>query len=222
MIRFLQLHPDEHHRLVLARWNKTRKLPGISDVQGALVYDCRPPLLPASLQLEDIGALPLRRTVASASLAAPPQVDLMEIGGASPEMVAVPELQKALLCVSILPEMVTPLEEPVEGFPTAPSSYPEPPVPVLSYVDPDASSRSSPMRVAADVPEMDVFQSYLPSPAACSVYEPATSPVTPYLQEDAASQPGYDGPIPIQGRCLAVGRWPCLDCYRPVARSGCG
>ena len=66
------------------------------------------------------------------------------------------ELEKALLCVSILPEMVTPLEEPVEGFTMAPSSYPEPPVPVLSYVDPDSSSRSSPLRVAADGPEMDV------------------------------------------------------------------
>ena len=84
--------------------------------------------------------------------------------------------------------MVTPLEEPVEGFPTAQSSYPERPVPVLSYVDPDASSRSFPIRVAADGPGMDVFQSYLSSPA-CSVYEPATSPVTLYVQEDAACQP---------------------------------
>ena len=153
-----------------------------SDMQGTLVYECRSPLLPVSLRLEDIGALPLRQTVASASLAAPPQVDLMEIAVVSPEMVAVPELgvaplintdteledelpmlegspllcisspeearppgvrpairelvdlelERALLCVSVLPEMVTPLEEPVEGFPTAPSSYPEPPVPVLS------------------------------------------------------------------------------------------
>ena len=84
------------------------------------------------------------------------------------------ELEKALLCISILPDMVTPLEEPVESFPTAQSSDPEPLVPVLSYVDPDASSRSSPIQVAADGPKMDVFQSYLSSPA-CSVYEPATS-----------------------------------------------
>ena len=208
-----------------------------SDMHGALVYDCRPPLLPVSLRLGDIGALPLRRTGALASMAAPPDVDLMEIAGVSPKMVAVPELgvaplmdtdteledelpmpedsplvgnsspeearplgvrpairdivdlefEKALLCVSVLPKMVTPLEEPVEGFPMAPSSYPEPPVPVLSYVDPDASSRSSPIRVAAVDPEMDVFQSYLSLPA-CFVYEPATSPVTPYLQEDAAYQ----------------------------------
>ena len=62
------------------------------DMQGALVYDCRPPLLPVSLRLEDIGALPLRWTVASASLAAPPQVDLMEIADVSSDIVAVPEL----------------------------------------------------------------------------------------------------------------------------------
>ena len=94
------------------------------------------------------------------------------------------ELAKAL-CVSVLPEMVTPLEEP--GFPTALSSYPEPPVPFLPYVDPDASSRSSPLQVAANSPEMDVFPSYMTSPA-CSVYEPATSPVTPCLQEDVTYQ----------------------------------
>ena len=29
----------------------------LSDVQGALVYDCRHPLLPVSLQLSDIGLL---------------------------------------------------------------------------------------------------------------------------------------------------------------------
>ena len=46
-----------------------------------LVYDCRPPLLPVSLQLEDIGLLPLRRTVVSASLAVPPREDSMAISG---------------------------------------------------------------------------------------------------------------------------------------------
>ena len=63
-----------------------------SDLQGALVYDCLPPLLPVSLRLDDIGPLPLSRTVVSASLAASPQEDFMEIGGVSPERVAVPEL----------------------------------------------------------------------------------------------------------------------------------
>ena len=68
-----------------------------SDLQGAIVYDCRPPVLPVSLRLEDIGPLPLRRTVVSASLAAPPQEDCMAIGGVSPERVAIPELGVAPL-----------------------------------------------------------------------------------------------------------------------------
>ena len=46
-----------------------------SEVQGAIIYDCRPPLLPVSLQLKDIGPLPLRPAVVSASLAAPPWED---------------------------------------------------------------------------------------------------------------------------------------------------
>ena len=95
------------------------------------------------------------------------------------------KLEKALLYLTILLERVTPLDEPVEGLLTAPSLYPEHPVPVLPYINPNASSRTSPLQVVADGPELDVFQTYLSSPAG-SVYEPATSPVTPYLQEDAA------------------------------------
>ena len=56
-----------------------------SDLQGTIVYDCQPPLLPVSLRLEDIGPLSLRRTVVSASMAVPPQEDFMAIGGVSPE-----------------------------------------------------------------------------------------------------------------------------------------
>ena len=63
-----------------------------SDLTGAVVRDCRPPLWPVSLKLRDIGPLLLRRLVASASLAAPPPEDSVVIGGASPERVAIPEL----------------------------------------------------------------------------------------------------------------------------------
>ena len=90
------------------------------------------------------------------------------------------ELEKALLSVSILPAMVKSLEEPVEVFPVAPYTYPEPPVPVLPYDDPGAPSRVSPLWVAADGPVLDVFPSYSISPA-CSIYEPVTSPITPSL-----------------------------------------
>ena len=81
-----------------------------------------------------------------------------------------------------------PLEEPVEIFPVALSTYPEPPIPVLPYNDPDAPSRVSPLRVAADQPIMDWFPSYSLSPA-CSVYEPVTYPLAPSLQEDADYRP---------------------------------
>ena len=67
------------------------------DLAGAIVYDCRPPLLPVSLRLMDIGLLPRSRPVASASLAAPPPEDPMVIGDASPEGVAVREFGVAPL-----------------------------------------------------------------------------------------------------------------------------
>ena len=54
-------------------------------------------MLPVSLRLEDIGPLPLRRTVVSANLATPPQEDCMAIGGVSPERVTIPELGVAPL-----------------------------------------------------------------------------------------------------------------------------
>ena len=50
----------------------TLTIQDIPDLAGAIVYDCRPPLLPVSLRLKDIGLLPRSRPVASASLAAPP------------------------------------------------------------------------------------------------------------------------------------------------------
>ena len=98
------------------------------------------------------------------------------------------ELEKALLSVSVLPVMVTPLVEPVEVFPVAPSTYPEPPVPVQPDADPGAMSRVSPIRVAADGPILDVFPSYQILPA-CSVFGPVTSPITPSLQEDVDYRP---------------------------------
>ena len=98
------------------------------------------------------------------------------------------ELEKALLSVSVLPVMVTPIVDPVVGFPVAPSSYLEPPLPVLPDDDPGATSRISPLWVAADSPILDVFPSYLISPA-CSVYEPVTSPITPSLQENYDYRP---------------------------------
>ena len=104
------------------------------------------------------------------------------------------ELEMALLSVSILPAMVSPLEELVEGFPVAPSTYPDPPVLVdlgsddLGSDDLGALSRLSPLRVAADGPVLDVFPSYSTSPAG-SAYEPVTSPITPSSHEEEDYRP---------------------------------
>ena len=85
--------------------------------------------------------------------------------------------------MSVLPVMVTHIVDPEVVYLVAPSSYQEPPFPVLPDDDPGAASRISPLRVAADSPILDVFPSYLIS-LACSVYEPVTSLITPSLRED--------------------------------------
>ena len=94
------------------------------------------------------------------------------------------ELEDELLNVSALPAIVSPLVEPVEALPVAMSAYLEPPVPVQPDTFPSVTSRVSPLRVAVDCPILDVFPSYLISPAL-SVYDPVTSQITPFLQEDA-------------------------------------
>ena len=98
------------------------------------------------------------------------------------------ELEKALLSVSVLPVMVTPIVDPVVVSSVAPSLYQKPPLPVLPDNDPGATSRISPLRVTADSLILDVFLSYLISPA-CSVYEPVTSPITPSSRDDDDYRP---------------------------------
>ena len=93
------------------------------------------------------------------------------------------ELEEELLSVSVLTAIVTPLVEPVEAFPVAPSAYPEPPVPVPPDAALCATLRFSPLRVAADGPILDVF------PPSHSIYDAVTSRLTPSLQEDADCRP---------------------------------
>ena len=62
-----------------------------------MVYDCRPPLLPVSLQLCDLGSLSTRRTEVSASVAVPPWDEGQLIDTMSSEAVVFPELGVAPL-----------------------------------------------------------------------------------------------------------------------------
>ena len=86
--------------------------------------------------------------------------------------------------MSALPAIVSPLVDPVEALPVAPSAYPEPPVPVHPDATPSVTSRVPQLRVAVDGPILDLFPSYLISPAPRD-YDLVTSPITPSLQEDA-------------------------------------
>ena len=155
---------------------------------------------PERVAIPELGVAPLVDPDTDLEDELPTPEDSMLLSDSSPEGVRLPgvcpappdladlELEKVLISVSVLPVMVTPLVEPVEVFPVAPSTYPEPPVPVQPDADPGATSRVSPLRVAADGPILDVFPSYLILPAS-SVYEPVISPIKPSLQEDADYRP---------------------------------
>ena len=63
-----------------------------ADAQGALVYDCRPLLLPVSLQLGDLGTFARLRPEVLASVAVPPWEEGPSIGDVDSDMVGFPEL----------------------------------------------------------------------------------------------------------------------------------
>ena len=79
---------------------------------------------------------------------------------------------------------MSPLPEPEEALPVSPSLYPEPPVPAQPDPDPSVESRFIPLREADERLMIDLFPSYLISPAQ-SYYDPANSPVTSDLQDDS-------------------------------------
>ena len=101
----------------------------------------------------------------------------MVIGGASPEMVAIPELGVAplddpgtdledelcdeLLNISPLPTIVSPLTDPVEALPVSPSLHRAPPVPAQPDPVPSVESQDAPLREADERPTLDLFPSSL-------------------------------------------------------------
>ena len=72
-----------------------------ADAQGALVYDCRPPLLPVSLQLGNLGTFARMRPEVSASVAVPPWEEGPSISDLDSDMVVFPELGVAPLIDSV-------------------------------------------------------------------------------------------------------------------------
>ena len=130
-----------------------------SDVQGAVVYDCRPPLLPVSLDLSGIGPLSGLSTVVKASVVVPPREDGLTIsvggGGGSSELV-VPEIG------------VAPLEDELPTPDGSPSTDAAPPEvgPVPQGVD---------LELVRALLEVGVLPSMV-TPIVDPVVEPAVTP----------------------------------------------
>ena len=161
----------------------------VKELAGAVVYDCRPSVLPVSIKLKDFRRPSVVRPAASSSLAAPlaeqapvSRSSVLE-RAAAPVFAAVAsddsgtDLEDELLHVSPLPMMISPLPDSDTAFPVSPSRYPEPPVPALADPAPASQLSSVPLRVVNTLPSRDLFPAYTMSPAH-SVYALATSPVT--------------------------------------------
>ena len=91
-------------------------------------------------------------------------------------------MQISPLQISLLPTIVSPILEPDEALPVSPSLNPEPPVPGQPDPAPTFESRFIPLREADERPTIDLFPSYMISPAQ-SYYDPATSLVTLDIQD---------------------------------------
>ena len=190
----------------------TMPVQDIPDLMGAIIYDCRPPLLPVSLRLRDIGLSSRARPVDLASLAVPPPDDSMVIGPASPEGVVIPklgvtslddsgtDLEDELLSISPLSPIVSPLTEPDETLPVSPSLYPESTVPAQPDPVTSVESRVVPLREAVKRPTLDLFPSFFISPAQ-SYYDPATSPFMTDLQDESGFLPP-DSPATVTATLL--------------------
>ena len=91
------------------------------------------------------------------------------------------ELVKALLDVSVIPLMITPVVDPVVDSVGSPAAYPEPPLPVVLVDVPVPVAASSPWPVVAVCPVWECSPLFQASPVA-SGYGPIPSPTSPSSQ----------------------------------------
>ena len=174
----------------------------VLDLTGAVIYDCRPRILPVLIKLRDCRRPSGVRPAASASLAPP---EFTVISSDDPGT----DLEDELLQISLLPPIVSPLPESDAAPGVSLSLYPAPPVPTLA--DPELTSclPSVPLRVVNELPAIDLFPSYTMS-SEHSYYDQETSPVT----SDVPDDPGYlsPGSPAAMDRCLAEDGDLMLDC----------
>ena len=89
----------------------------------------------------------------------PERVAVSELGVAPPDD-SDTDLEDALLHMSPLPTIVSPLREPVEVLQVYPSLYPEPPVPAQPDPVPSVELQDVPLREADERPTIDLFPSF--------------------------------------------------------------
>ena len=135
-----------------------------SDVQGAVVYDCRPPLLPVFLHLSGIGPLSGLPTVVSASVVVPPREDGLTISGGDSDGLVILELG-----VAPLEDSGTDLEDELPTPDGSPSTDATKPV-----VGP--APRGANLELARALLEVGVLPSKV-TPIIDPVVEPSVSPV---------------------------------------------
>ena len=161
------------------------KLTVVQDVRGlagALVYDCRTPLLPVSIPLRDLRRSSADRPTAPSSLAAAPMEVTPGFSGSVREPVATPgfvetpsddpgtDVEDELEYVSPLPTMISPIPDSDAAIAMSPAGYLEPPPPALA-----GSPTTPPVENA--VPTRDQFLPCTLSPEHV-LYAPVVSPVT--------------------------------------------
>ena len=154
---------------------------------------------PEGVAIPELGVAPLVDSDTDLEDELPTPEDSMLVSDSSPEGIRLPgacptppdiadlELEKALLSVSILPVMVTPIVDPVFFF-----RWLRLHIRSLLFL----FCRTMTIQVlhrrflhsGRQPTALYVFPSYLISPA-CSVYEPVTSPITPSLREDDDDRP---------------------------------
>ena len=161
----------------------------VRELAGAVVYDCRPRILPVSIRLQYFRRPSGVRLAASSNLTTPPAEEAPVFRNSVPERAATPEfaailsddsgtdLEDELLHVSLLLTIVSPLQDPDTALPVSPSRYPAPPVPALPDPAPTSQLSPVPLRVVNELPTIDLFPSFTMSPAH-SYYALATSPIT--------------------------------------------
>ena len=167
----------------------------VSDLApGSVVYDCRPPLLPVTVQLRGPLSPCVVHPAASSSLAAPPADDVVGTPGPDPTESCVP-----LSVTSDDPGMY--LEDELcrtagshffSFVPMSPSRYPAPAVPAGVPSVGESQMAPPPFRVVNALPSIDAFPTYSMSPAVS--YGPVTSLVTPELCVTRESS--FDGSVP--------------------------